>query len=133
MKILVDTSVWADFFNNNETEQVKKLCQCIADGEEIGTCGLIISEFFQGLKTEKAIKEIRPYFQSMTMLTPVEPGTYFDAANLFRKLRKKGVSIRSTIDCIIACIASDAGFSILSSDRDFKFIARSELLNLRII
>ena len=94
MKILVDTSVWIDFFNGHDSEFVQTLSEFIRNGEEIGTCGLIISEFFQGLKSDKSYNKLLPYFEDMAYLKPREPDTYLDAAILFRKLRKQGISIK---------------------------------------
>ena len=113
MKILVDTSVWADFFNGVDGPCADQLARHIKNGEEIGTCGLIISEFFQGLRSDASVRKLRPYFESMTLLIPHETETYHEAAVLFRKLRKKGFTIRSTVDCIIACLAVEHGFNLL--------------------
>ena len=127
MKILVDTSVWIDFFNGDDSKFVQTLSEFIRNGEEIGTCGLIISEFFQGLKSDKSYHKLLPYFEDMVYLKPREPDTYLDAAILFRKLKKQGISIRSTVDCLIACLASESDFLILSKDRDFSYICESSL------
>ena len=127
MKILVDTSVWIDFFNGHDSEFVQTLSEYIRNGEEIGTCGLIISEFFQGLKKDKSFHKLLPYFKEMAYLKPTEPDTYLDAAILFRQLKKQGISIRSTVVCLIACLASEFDFLILSKDRDFANICNSSL------
>ena len=67
----------------------------------------------------------------MEWLTPREPETYLEAADLYRQLRSRGVTIRSTIDCIIAKLAADYDVLLLSKDRDLRLIVDSGLLDLR--
>ena len=67
----------------------------------------------------------------MDWLTPVEPDTYLDAATLYRRLRARGITIRSTIDCLIATLAARHDAVILWKDRDLTLIVESKLLNLQ--
>lgn len=67
----------------------------------------------------------------MDWLTPREPDTYIEAADLFRRLRLRGLTIRSTIDCLIANLAAHHDALILSKDRDLALIIESNLLNLQ--
>jgi predicted nucleic acid-binding protein len=125
MRVLVDTSVWIDFFNDHTCAATETLARLIEDEIELLTCGVIVSEFLQGIRDLKTLAALETQFRDMDWLTPVEPDTYVEAANLFRQLRAKGVTIRSTIDCLIAQLASDNDTFLLSKDRDMAMILQS--------
>ena len=69
----------------------------------------------------------------MEWLTPREPETYVEAADLYRQLRSRGLTIRSTIDCIIAKLAEENDAVLLSKDRDLQVIVDSQLLEIRAL
>lgn len=125
MRVLVDTSVWIDFFNDHKCAATETLAQLIEDEIELLTCGVIVSEFLQGIRNLKTLAVLKTQFFDMDWLTPVEPDTYVEAANLFRQLRAKGVTIRSTIDCLIAQLASANDAFLLSKDCDMEMILQS--------
>lgn len=127
MNVLVDTSVWIDFFNQRPSPEARALATFLEQGEEIATCGVVLAEFFQGLKRPRSIAELGGYFRTMRCLAPSEPETYFRAAELFRGLRAEGTTIRSTIDCLIACLAGQHGYHLLARDRDMERILSSSL------
>lgn len=127
MNVLVDTSVWVDFFNGYRSPQAVALESFIDQGDEVATSGVIVAEFFQGLRTARSIRELGRYFRKMPCLAPSEPETYFRAAELFRGLRAKGITIRSTIDCLIVCLAAQHGYYLLSRDRDMELALSSGL------
>jgi predicted nucleic acid-binding protein len=131
MRILVDTSVWVDFFNGHSSRHAETLAQLIREEADLVTCGLVVSEVLQGLRQAKTVRTIESHFREMNWLSPREPGTYLEAADLFRQLRARGLTIRSTIDCVIAKLAADHDALILSKDRDLALIVESRLLNLR--
>ena len=99
MRVLVDTSVWVDFLNGHSSPQAETLAQLIRDADLV-TCGLIVAEVLQGLRQAKSLLTIESHFREMEWLSPREPETYIEAADLFRRLRARGVTIRSTIDCV---------------------------------
>jgi predicted nucleic acid-binding protein len=74
---------------------------------------------------------IERHFREMDWLSPREPDTYIEAADLFRRLRARGITTRSTIDCVIANLAAHHDALILSKDRDLTLIVESKLLPLR--
>lgn len=131
MRVLVDTSVWVDFFNDHPSKQAEVLARLIRERADILTCGLVVSEVLQGLRQEKSRLSIERHFRQMEWLTPNEPDTYMEAADLFRRLRQRGLTIRSTIDCVIAILAAQHDALILSKDRDLRVIVESRLLALR--
>ena len=133
MKILVDTSVWVDFFNGHPSSHATTLAQLLHEEADLVTCGLIVSEVLQGFRQAKSLSTIESHFREMEWLTPYEPDTYLEAANLFRRLRRRGITVRSTIDCLIAILAARHDALILAKDRDLSLITESHLLNVRSI
>lgn len=125
MRVLVDTSVWADFFNGHPSPEAETLTRLIADEVEIVTCGVVIAELFQGFRKTRSLAALERQFRDMDCLTPAEPDTYFSAATLYRTLRERGITVRSTIDCLIATLAAEHDTFLLARDRDIGQILAS--------
>ncbi|MBM4353754.1 MAG: PIN domain nuclease [Deltaproteobacteria bacterium] len=133
MKVLVDTSVWADFANGHPSPEALVLQKLIEDEEEIATCGLVAAEFLQGLRRGKHQAEFQARFRDMTWLVAVEPDTWFSAAALFRSLRERGITVRSTVDCVLAVLAQENGCLLLARDRDLSAILASGLVEVAAV
>lgn len=133
MRVLVDTSAWVDFFNGHPSPEAEALTRLIREEADVLTCGVVVAEVLQGLKKPKTLNQIEQHFLDMEWLSPLEPATYIEAASLYRLLRSKGVTIRSTIDCIIAKLAAENDVLILSKDRDLRLIIESGLLDVRAL
>ncbi len=131
MRVLVDTSAWVDFFNGHPSPEAEALTRLIREEADVLTCGVVVAEVLQGLKKPKTLNQIEQHFLEMEWLSPLEPATYIEAASLYRLLRSKGVTIRSTIDCIIAKLAAENDVLILSKDRDLRLIIESGLLDVK--
>jgi len=131
LKVLVDTSVWADFFNGFDSAEPRALARLIAGDDEICTCGVVVAEVFQGLRRPAGRAEIEGLFRELVFLEPAGLEPYLRAADIYRRLRGKGVTVRSTIDCLIAVIAEENGCDVLSRDRDFAAILGSGLVEAR--
>ena len=133
MRVLVDTSAWVDFLNGHPSKESAALASLIASDEEICTCGVIVSEVFQGLRHDKGRKDLERMFRKLVFLeaSTVEP--YLRAADIYRNLRRLGHTVRSTIDCLIAVIAEEGGCHVLARDRDLTTILRSGLLKARLL
>lgn len=127
MRVLIDTSVWVDFFNGHDSAEANTLARYLEAEASIATCGVVIAELFQGLRKRRSIDELRERFLDMDLLTPGEPETYFRAADLFRRLRRRGVTVRSTIDCLIVTLAAEHDAAVLAKDRDVRLILESKL------
>jgi hypothetical protein len=125
VRVLVDTSVWADFFNEQSTPESVLLARLIEDEAELVTCGLVVAEFFQGIRRASTLPGLERHFLDMDWLSPSEPDTYLAAAALFRTLRADGVTIRSTIDCLLVILAEEHDVLLLARDRDVGHILRS--------
>ena len=130
MKVLVDTSAWVDFLNKHESAVANALAELLEGQDDVCTCGLVVTEVFQGLRHERGRSDIARLFRDMTFLEPSGVDSYLRAAELFRRLREKG-TVRSAADCIIASIAEEAGCHLLARDRDLEAILASGLTKVR--
>lgn len=131
MKVLVDTSAWVDFLNGHESPEGAAVAELLAGEDDVCTCGVIVSEVFQGLRKSAAYEEIASLFREMTFLEPSGIAVYFRAADLYRTLRRRGITVRSTIDCLITILAEENGCQVLARDRDMTLILSSGLLKAR--
>ena len=115
---LVDTTVWIDFFKGHDTPQVRHLESLIGADEDICICGVILTEVLQGVREDKDYGAVSTRFEAFIYL-PMSQKTFRKAAELYRSLRKKGVTIRNAVDCMIAAVAIEHDISLLHNDRDF--------------
>ena len=116
--ILVDTSVWVDFFAGRDLPHVAKLEQLILDDDDLALCGIVLTEILQGIADDAAHRRVRRYLSLLLML-PMPDTVFVRAAEIYRKLRKKGITIRKTNDCIIAATALEHQCQLLHNDKDF--------------
>jgi predicted nucleic acid-binding protein len=119
--ILVDSSVWIDFFNPRPKRPGKELRRMITEAEPFALTGVVVTEILQGLTRES--NQVERYLSMWDMLEPRGFRTYREAAAIFRGARTKGISL-STIDALIAAIALEHGASVFTADKDFSRIAR---------
>lgn len=119
--ILVDTTVWIDFFAGKPTSQVEMLELLISDGQDLCVCGLVLTEVLQGVREENQYRKIRTYFDNLIFL-PLTQAMHIHSAEIYRSLRKKGITIRNPIDCMIASVAIAHNVQLLHNDRDFNSI-----------
>lgn len=121
--ILVDTTVWIDLFNDKKNQETEKLEAAVADKRDIATCGIVMTEILQGISDEKEFTSVKSILEGLIYL-PLHKGTYVAAANLYRKLRAKGITVRNTVDCVIGALCIEHGVELLHTDKDFDHIAR---------
>ncbi len=91
----------------------------------------MVAEVFQGLRRAEGREAIRRSFEDLVLVEPSGIHLYLWAAEFYRGLREKGKTVRSTVDCIIAAIAEEAGCAVLARDRDMDAIHDSGLLKAR--
>lgn len=127
--MLVDTSVWIDLFAGRETPQVGILEQTIRRGDDIALCGIILTEILQGIRDDRQFDRVRRELRPVLML-PMPESVFVRAAELFRLLRRQGLTIRKTNDCIIAATAIEHAMPLLHNDRDFDTLATHTDLTL---
>ena len=128
--ILIDTSVWIDFFAGRDLPHVAKLEQLIVDDENLALCGIILTEILHGIADDAVYRRVRRYLTPLIML-PMPESVFVRAADIYRKLRKQGITIRKSNDCIIAAAALEHHCQLLHNDRDFAPIA--EHFRLKIV
>ena len=121
--ILVDTSVWIDFFAGRDLPHVATLEQFIHDSQDIALCGIILTEILQGIADDTTHRRVRRYLVPLILL-PMPEAVFVRAADMYRRLRKQGTTIRKTNDCIIAATALQHHCRLLHNDKDFAPIAR---------
>ena len=132
MKVLVDTSAWVDFLNGHDSPERAAVAELIAGEDDVCTCGIVVAEVFQGLRRDAGREDIRRLFGELTCLEPTGLELYFRAAEIFRLLRRKGKTVRSTVDCIIAALAEQHGCYVLARDRDMDLIVSSGVCSARL-
>ena len=123
--VLVDTSVWVDFFRRRRTDHVLRLRAMLDENRPFALSPIIAEEILQGAADEREFTLLDEYLMSQTMLFPLHPvDTHRSAARLYFDCRRLGFTPRSTIDCLIAQIALEHGVPLLHDDRAFERIAR---------
>jgi predicted nucleic acid-binding protein len=122
--ILVDTSVLIDFFKGVSNTPADRMREILTHQIPFGITSCIYQELLQGAKSEKEYALLRDYLSSQRFFHPRDVvKSYEDAANIYLACRKKGVTLRSTIDCLIAQIALEQGLLLLHNDKDFDIMA----------
>lgn len=117
--IVVDSSVWVDYFNGTATEQMELLHTLL--GRELVVIGdLILTEVLQGFKSERDFKKARRLLDTLILKEMLGKHLAVKSAQNHRKLRQKGVIAKKTIDIIIATFCIESELPLLHSDKDFK-------------
>ena len=117
--IVVDSSVWIDFFNGVSTPEVDRLDALLGE-TPLAIGDLILVEVLQGFRNERDVATARQLFRSLALLPLLEGSNSWKAADNYRQLRRKGITVRKTIDGIIATACIEASLPLLFSDRDFQ-------------
>ncbi len=128
MRVLVDTSAWVEFFNGTGSPEHRAVARLISGQDEICTCGVIVAELFQGFRRKRGRNKLQELFRELVFLEPDGIDLYFRAAELHRTLRENGLTVRSTIDCLVAALAEANECYILARDRDLSLILQQGLV-----
>lgn len=129
--VIFDTSVWIDFFNKKETRESLLLEQYILADDEVLMLPTILQEILQGIREDRMynqIKETLSFFRLLEFLPAYN--TAVGAAELYRSLRKQGVTIRKSNDCLIAYYGIWFSVPIVHTDRYFDQISKHSDLNV---
>ena len=127
---LVDTSVWIDIFSGHNTAHVAMLESLIEMKEDICLCGVILTEVLQGIRNDKEYKETESILSDLIFF-PMTYETFLLAANMYRTLRVKGVTVRNSVDCMIGAVCIENNVHLLHNDRDFDLITQH--FDLRVV
>ena len=127
MPTLVDTSVWIDLFADRPTAEVSRL-KGLVGYEELLIGDLILAELLQGVRSDQEATLIDTAFSAYPVVSLVgEVNARRSAAN-YRALRRQGITIRKTIDCLIATWCISNHVPLLHNDRDFRPFTRQGLV-----
>jgi len=126
--LIFDTSVWIDFLNKKETREARLLEEYVLADDEVLLTPTILQEILQGIRTDSTYSEVRETLSYFRLLELPAYEAAVGAADLYRSLRKRGVTIRKSNDCLIAYYAIWFSTPLVHSDCDFGKIAHySEL------
>ena len=121
--IVVDTSVWVDVFNDAPTPQAQSCIALIEAGEPIALTDIILTEILQGLRSDKEAQLVERHLRAFPILRLENLDDFVLAAELYRTARRAGVTIRKTLDCLIAVPCVRTGAPLLHADEDFDRLA----------
>lgn len=130
MAILVDSTVWIDYFNGSANWQTERLDGLLGTGLLV-TGDLILAEVLQGFRKDRDFKRARAALSLLPALTMGGVELAVASAENFRRLRREGITVRATIDCLIATFCLREGLALLHNDRDFEHFA--EHLGLDVV
>ncbi len=127
--VVVDSSVWVDYFNGRITKQTELLDSLL--GRELLVIGdIILTEVLQGFRSDKDFKRARRLLDCLIFRDMLGKELAVKSAENYRRLRKKGVTVRKTVDIIIATFCIANGLALLHDDRDFEPMEKH--LNLKV-
>jgi predicted nucleic acid-binding protein len=121
--ILVDTTAWIDWFADRDCPATERLHLAIEQGEDLAVCGVVVTEVLQGVHNDRDFLTIRDRLFGLIYL-PMSRRTHVRAAEMYRGCRKRGLTIRKPVDCIIAATCIENSAFILHHDRDFDHLAK---------
>jgi predicted nucleic acid-binding protein len=116
--ILVDSSVWIDYFRGNTTTQTQRL-EVLLDSQALGIGDLNLTEVLQGCKFQKEFNQARRLLARLEFVVLGGSDVAVQAAVNYRKLRSLGLTVRGTVDVVLATRCIVSGYQLLHSDRDF--------------
>ena len=128
--VVVDTTVWIDYFRGRRTAQTHWLDQAFGV-TRVGLCDLILCEILQGLASEAAATDVLAEMSSFDLLDTGGMDLAVESARNYRRLRARGRTVRKTIDCLIATLCLREDHELLHNDRDFDPF--ETVLGLRVI
>lgn len=126
--LLVDTSVWIEVF----AKPARIDLVSVASMDEIATCLPVVQEVLAGFRDDRAHRLARDAMLALPLVeSPMPDEVFLGAADLYRAARRAGITVRSSVDCLIATCAIRHGLTVLHRDRDFHALARVSALSVR--
>ncbi len=118
--VLVDTSVWIEFFRRPSRIDLR----AIVDLDEVVTCLPVVQEVLQGFRDQAAFTQARESMLALPIVeAPLGQDVFEEAIGLYRRARAAGLTVRSSVDCLIAACALRHGLTVLHHDRDYAALA----------
>ena len=116
--IVVDSSVWIDYFNGVVTDQTDRLDASLS-GELVVIGDIILAEVLQGFKRDSDFRKAKQLLDALVFKEMLGRELAVKSAQNYRRLRKKGVTVRKTVDVMIATFCIEKGLALLHSDKNF--------------
>jgi len=127
---IIDTSVLIDYLANRATPETEWLQQN-ADVIPCGVTDLIVYEVLRGIRNDAQVAAVQEELKAFQQWPTMTPGLELTAAENYRSLRKRGITIRKTVDCLVASFCIEHGHELLHNDRDFE--AFEKHLGLQVV
>lgn len=128
--IVVDTTVWIDFFNGRDARHVDELAGLIDRDAGVALTDVVLAEVLQGIGSDDAYRQVDERLGAFDILCLDTLEDFRRAASLYRGARRQGITIRRTLDCLIASVCVRESLPILHNDRDFDLLARCSDLQI---
>ncbi len=122
--LICDSSTWINFLNGANSPQEDFLARSIVENQPIFTCPIIIQEVLQGIREDVDYLETKTQIMRFKIISDLWIEASIGSADIYRSLRKKGITIRKPNDCLIAWYAIRYGLTLVHNDRDFDIIAK---------
>ena len=132
-KLIVDSSIWIDFFNKKMSSNIKHLSRLLLTSIEespIIILPIIMQEILQGIENDRDYTIVKENLEGLDFIDYSQYEFSVKAAELYRKLRKKGITIRKANDCLIAAICIEFNLPLFHNDKDFDNIAKYTSLKI---
>ncbi len=123
MRVLIDSSVWIDFFRGQIAPHTDRLRELITSGEDLCLCGHVLAEVLRGTRHDEQFRKIEKRFEVLEFL-PMTAPTFQSSADIYRHLRKQGITLKNAVDTFIAAVALEHDVFLLHDDSDFDLIAK---------
>jgi predicted nucleic acid-binding protein len=121
--IVVDTSVWIDVLQGTESAPAARCRALIESGAAVALTEVVLTEVLQGIADERAAREVEAHLRAFPILRLAGADDFVLAADLHRAARRAGITIRKTLDCLIAAPCVRTGSPLLHADSDFDRLA----------
>lgn len=128
--IAVDTSVWIDVLNDVENQESARCVELIHAGARVALTDVVLTEILQGFRTEEEARLVERHLRAFPVLCLETLDDFSRAGWLYRQARRNGLTIRRTLDCLIASVCIREDVPILHRDTDFDRLASCTPLRL---
>jgi len=128
--IVVDTSVWIDVLNGVSSPGADRCVELIREGAPVALTDVVLTEILQGLRSDQEAREVEDRLRAFPILRLEGVDDFVLAALLHRTARRSGITIRKTLDCLIAVPCVRTGAPLLHSDEDFDRLASCTALRV---
>jgi predicted nucleic acid-binding protein len=128
--IVVDTSVWIEVLRGGDGDAARRCVELIERGEPVALTDVIYAELLQGVRPDRQVRELDAHLRAFPILRLESLEDFALAAELYRTARSRGITIRKTVDCLIAAPCVRTGAPLLHADADFDRLASCTALRI---